>query len=346
MIRYKLLFLLAPILALCFAISTPAKIERTIEWRTDGLWVFGGDTGPRRFPPLANPETDDIVNPKVAELSPDEGWIAFVRHTGGGFENEGQSCYVAKFDGTQEKLILKTDRAIPSIYWLEGNGKMFIVVQQQSGGTSYGSYFSVVDFETAKKITDVEGIIYGTTMFGTRALSTYPKSLVGLKYEVLCQNEDPCGWGVFNVDELLEFPPESRITFWAGSVDYYLIDGKYSTAWVQQEKSPAKISLEFTTELYPSGVFIVVGWARHEPPVQNGYPWQGHNNWDLYGRPRMIELTFSDGTSTRQELEDTASPQWIAFPDGMKTDKVDIAVQSVYRGRDFDKVAISEIYLQ
>lgn len=337
---------IATLLLVLFA-GLGVRAERGIEWLNDDLWVIDSERGEFRFEPLVADFEQSVWSPRVAALSPDGEWVAFVRHTGGGFEDEGQSCFVATWDGQNERLLLSTDKTVPAVYWLEANGRMFVAVQQMSGGTAFRSSFSVVDFASGEVRATVEGRIYGTSLSGTRASSSYPGSAVGVKYEVLGQNEEPSRWGVFYVDELIDFGPSAGIDEINGESagDSPACDGKTSTAWLGASGLIPSLTITFAKDVHPTGVFIMAGWAWHWPPSAEELPWEGLDCYELYDRPKSLLLEFPDGSRSNVELEDTRCPQWISFPEAVDASGVVVSIESVYRGIKFEDVAVSEIYL-
>jgi hypothetical protein len=319
---------------------------RSLEWREDGLWIVDDAAGAVRFEPVSE-ATGGPEAPRVASLSPDRGWVAFVRHTGGGFEDEGQSCFVARWDGGNERLLLRTDRLIPALYWLEGEGSDYIAVQQTTGGTAFRSFFSVVRFENGEIAAQVEGVIYGTSTYGSRHTATFCDAVVGLRYEVLGSDEEPYRWGVFYVDELIDHGPCARLAGVDGgdAAGNPISDGRSVTAWIAPTEPHPSVVLTLGEGGEATGMFVIAGWNWHQPPAPRERGWEGIDWFPLYDRPRIVRLTFVDGATADVELADTRSVQWIGFPEGAAADKITLSVTSVYHGIEFDQVAISEVYL-
>ncbi len=331
------------ILGLTLFVS-PAYAERTLEWRDDGLWVV--DDGEEvYFEALSDVDWAGWA-PRVAGLSPDGELVAYVRHTGGGFENEGQSCYLARWDGMGERLLLETDWLIPALYWLEGNGTFYVAVQQMSGGTSYRSHFAVVDAVNGDILAMVEGRIYGTGTWGARFVPGNIDSAVGLRYEVLGRDETPTGCGVFYVDELMSFPVSGEFVSVNGEdpSEHSATDGEAVTAWLAPSDQTPSIEIELAPDSNISGLWIQSGWQWHQMPGPDEYAWSGIDWYPLYDRPKEVLVTFPDGTTSPVELGDTRSIQWIAFDAAIGSGTVTLTVLSVYRGLEFDQVAISEIF--
>lgn len=340
-------FMLIAVLGIACYLGCPrvAFAARSLEWRADGLWVLDDQAGSVRFEPIGE-ATGSPQAPKVAALSPDREWIAFARHTGGGFENEGQSCFVARWDGGEERPLLETDYLIPDVYWLEGEGSDYVVVQQSSGGTAFRSFFSVVAFDTGETVAEVEGRVYGTSNYGCRHTATFAGGVVGLRYEVLGADEEPLRWGILYVDELIDHGSCPRIAaIDGGAADHPIADGKSVTAWIAPSEPSPCVTLTFEEDAKPTGLFIVSGWNWHQPPASGERGWEGIDWFPLYDRPRNVQLTFADGSTADVELADTRSAQWIGFPENAATERVTLTFASVYRGIEFDQVAISEVYL-
>ncbi len=327
-------------------ISAPALAERSLEWRSDGLWVIDDDLGEFSFDPLN--ESFVAWLPKAAALSPDNEWVAFARHTGGGFENEGMSCFAARWDGTDERLILDSDWLIPDVYWMEGEGSEFIAVQQTSGGTAYGSHFKVVDFDSGDVVAHVIGHIYGVSYGGTRFQPENWHSSVGLRYEVLGGNEEPIRWGVFYIDELIDFGtcPEILSVDGIDPEGHPLTDGRATTAWTATSSDQPSFTLSFEEGVQVSGISIIAGWSWHENPAETDRFWGPMDWFHEYERPRELLVTYADGGTTGVELMDARFPQWIWVPEDADTSSIEITILSAYGGSTFDQVAVSEVYIQ
>ncbi|HDS30954.1 MAG TPA: hypothetical protein ENN67_07930 [Firmicutes bacterium] len=321
-----------------------ANPDRTIEWRDDGLWIIESDGTEIFFEPSR--EIAESWWPKAAAISPDGEWIAYAVYTGGGFEDEGMSCYAMKIDGSEIFVKHESYELIPAIYWLDGPRMGFLAIQQVSGGTSYMSHFTVRDFLWEFNKVEIQGMIYGLSYWGTRWQSDRYDLPVGLRYEVFGMNEEPKSWGVFYVDELIDFGKCPEIL----SVDaehhnvYALTDGKLNTAWWAPTSSFPKITLELDTNADIMGLYVVSGFNRSQSPEIYRFDWDGGDMWPTYDRPRYIRIEFADGNHVDYELEDARYPQWLEFPDDVDYSKVTLYFSSTYRGTVFDYVAVSEIY--
>jgi hypothetical protein len=337
-----MLFLLPMILFI--ALERPAEAIK-IEWRDDGLYIIDG-TSEYLFQPVGDISTDPWT-PRVASLSPDGEWVAFLRHTGGGFEDEGQSCFAAKWNGEDERLVYESDYIIPAIYWLETRDSMYVVCQMQSGGTLYHSHFAVTEFETGNLVTKVEGMIYGVSHGGTRFQPYEWWVPTGLRYEILGMDEEPSGWGVYYVDELMQFivSPNFTNVDRVPAEDCPLTDGMSSTAWLGESAEQPSTSIGITGGTALSGLGIYSGWQWHAPPAPDGLPWEGRDLFREYDRPAEIKVYFDDGSSMDFTLEDKRAIQYVYFEDFVNTASVTIKVMSVYDGLVDHHVAISEIFL-
>lgn len=336
----------AILLAGAFFLTAPnsAYAERSLEWRDNGLWVVD-EEAEYYFEPLSQ-VADTEWAPRVAALSPDGNWVAYVRHTGGGFENEGQSCYIAHWSGEEVRLLLETDRLIPDLYWLETDEESFVAVQQMTGGTRYGSFFTIVERQTGEVRRQVEGLIYGTLGYGSRHVPAFIDSIVGLKYEVLAHDETPVAWGVFYIDELVTFPVDENIEMVDGTPpgESSLTDGRTTTAWIEPDDQQPSFTIDFSEDAEIDGLCMQSGWQWHQAPGPEEFAWSGTDWFPLYDRPREIMIEFDDGSSMTHELDDKRSVQWIDFNLDTSPSSVTVTVLSVYRGIEFDQVAISEVW--
>lgn len=325
------------------AIQSTAFAQRSLEWRDDGLWVIDVDDE-YYFDPLSQ-VAETAWEPRIAALSPDGNWVAYVRHTGGGFENEGQSLYIAHWSGEEVRLLLETDRLIPAIYWLEINGENYVAAQQMTGGTCYGSFFTIIEQESGDIVTQVGGLIYGTVDYGSRYVPAFIGTVVGLKYEVPSHDETPVAWGIFFIDELISFTVDQNIETVNGAPpeESALTDGRLTTAWIEPDENQPSFTLEFKEGIDIRGICIQSGWQWHQPPAPDEFAWSGTDWFPLYDRPREILIEFDDGTSMTYDLEDKRSVQWIDFNLDRSLSSIRVTILSVYCGIEFDQVAISEV---
>jgi hypothetical protein len=328
-------------------IASPAWADRNLEWRDGQLWVVSDPSLNQEdilFPPLADVGSDYWPKP-AAVMSPDDEWVAFALNTGGGFEGEGQSCYIARWNGDGEKLILETTRIIENIWWLEGDAGFYIGIQLVTGGTAYRSYFQVVDPETLQVVATVEGRVYGTSQWGARYMPDNFDSIVGLRYEILSYDEEPYRWGIYYVDELIQYTPPPCVIDIDGTQasQNKLIDGDVRTAWVADSAGQLDFTITFADNFTGRTMLIQSGYQWHEPPPEDGLPWDDIDWWPLYDRPREILATFSDGREMEISLEDTRSIQTFYIPEEYELDQVRFTVLSVYRGLETGCAAIGEI---
>jgi hypothetical protein len=331
-------------------LTTPAYASRSLEWREGMPWVISDPSLNEEailFPPYADYPPDEWMNP-VAAMSPDFEWVAFSRHTGGGYENEGQSCYVSSWNGEDERLLLETTRIIESIWWLEADGEFYVAIQLSTGGTIYRSFFQIVGLESGEVEATIEGRIYGASYWGARYHQMQFYSPVGLRYEVLSFDEEPYRWGVFYVDELAKYPPAFGIIDIDGTPtsDCELTDGDVRTAWVGDSTSQPGFTVNYHTNLNGRTLVIQSGYQWHEPPPGEGLPWEGTDLWPFYDRPKTILLNFSDGRDMEIELVDTRSIQTFSIPEEYPLGHIKVTIQSVYWGIETGQVAISELYIQ
>ena len=343
--RNFVIFFLALLVVQLIIVAVPVHAERSLEWRDGDLWVIDEEQDDIYFEPLRGHA--ESWYPKTAVLSPDGEWVVFARHTGGGYENEGESCFAARWDGTGERMLLETDRLIHDIYWMNGPDSDFIAVQVSTGGTIYRSYFTVVNFDTGEIETIVEGFIYRTSSWGTRFRSGYWDTSLGLLYEVYGQIEEVAGWGIFCVDELIDFGTSRPLLSVDGDdpTNDPLTDGLTSTAWFAPDDSIPSITLELDRDEAVDGISIVSGWSWHETPSEDRYEWEGIDWWPQYGRPGILTIEFADGLRIEEVLEDMRTPQWIGFPSDVDYSTITIYIEGIYHGTIFDEVAISEIYI-
>ncbi len=330
------------------AVSNPVLADsRQLEWHDDGLYI--NDYGEVIFfEPLGEMPNIPYV-PRIAAISPDEEWIAFIRHSGGGFENEGMSVYIATWDGNDEYLLLQTDRIVPAIYWLEADGQFYLAVQQHSGGTMFRSFFSIVDFGTCQTVTQVEGMIYVVSNGGARYYSdNWWMVPSGVRYEVLSQDEEPYKWGIFYVDELMNFESPAEIVMVDDELceSSNLTDGRLTTAWIGQSNDQPSFVLHVADSQSIRGLAIRTGWQYHQPPAPDELPWDGLDTYLIYDRPYECLITFDNGASQRVIFEDKRSIQWVYFDegDGIGVGAITFTIESVYKGEESDYVAISEIW--
>jgi len=316
-----------------------------LELRDDGIWVVdnGEEVLFRSFEDLYGANG---WGPKVAKLSPDGEWIAFTRHTGGGFENEGQTAYVARIDGSDELEISSGDYLVTDLMWLEADGEMLVAVQHQSGGTSYRSWIEIVSAETGDVKMCIEGKFYAESWTGARYTPVNYGTPVGFRYEVLGHNEEPLSWGIFYVDQLVEFPLQQAITTTDGTEpsDNPLTDGTVNQAWIAMEGMDSSITINFEQDAGIRGLCIQSGWQSVETAIGMEPIWTDFDLWPMYGRPKNILIGFSDGFAMQVELEDTRSVQWIFFDEGVRLDTITVTIIDSYNGTHFNAVAISEIY--
>lgn len=342
------IILLAGIIFL--AQSSPVHAYRNLEWRDGELWVVSDPTSGQEdiiFPPLADAGSAYWMQP-VAVMSPDDEWVAFNRNTGGGFEGEGQSCYIARWNGEDERLLLETTRIIENIWWMEGDGKFFIAMQLVTGGTAYRSFFRIVEVDTGQIHATVEGRIYSTSRWGARYNPGYFDSVAGLRYEVLSFDEEPYRWGIYYVDELIRCGPTLSGILevdGTGASQHKLTDGDVRTAWTAETGEQSGFTITFDPDYTGRSILIQSGYQWHEPPPDGGMPWDAADRWNLYDRPRKILVTFSNGEEMEIFLEDTRSVQTFYFPEGYPLDQVEFTVLTVYRGIEIGRVAISEIFV-
>ncbi len=344
---FMIIFILSGLFTLLF--PSTAMASRTLDWRDDGLWVISEPALNQvdlLFPPLADVEFN-YWTPRIASISPDGEWIAFVKHTGGGYENEGQSCFLARWDGDEEAVLLETSRIIENLWWLDGEGTFYVVAQLTTGGTLYRSFFQVVDYVSGNIEASVEGRIYGTSMWGTRHWGGYFDSKVGLKYEVLSYDEEPSRWGMFYVDELIQFPVDERLIDVDGisPAEHPLTDGDLSNAWLADSSTQPSVVLNLDVLMPGISLQFHSGYQWHKPPGEGGLPWDGFDMWHLYDRPKKILMTFANGQTFETVLADKRSLQTIYISDELPLEWIEITIMSVYHGVESGQVAISEIGL-
>jgi hypothetical protein len=328
-------------------LTSPAYAYRSLEWRDGKLWVVQDPSLNQEdilFPPLACRNINDWMKP-VAVLSPDSEWVAFSRQTGGGYENEGQSCFVSSWNGGDEFLLLETTRIIESIWWLECSGEYFIAIQLTTGGTAYRSFFQIVGLESGEVEATIEGRIYGASYWGACYQPMQFYSAVGLRYEVLSFDEEPYRWGIFYVDELTTYLPADGIL----DIDRIpvseceLTDGDVRTAWLGDSTSQPGFTINYGSDFNGRTLLIQSGYQWHKPPPEEGLPWEGTDMWPLYDRPKTILMTFSDGRDMEVELVDTRSIQIFSIPEEYPLGHIKVTIQSVYWGTETGQVAICEI---
>jgi len=339
-----LLTCIAFTLGFYFALAIPVQAQRYLEWRSDGLWVIE-DLDEYFFEPVGDLSDDSWV-PRVASMSPDNEWVAFVRHTGGGFEDEGQSLYAARWDGEDERLMMESDWLISDIYWLQTDNVQYVITQQHSGGTLFHSFFSVLHFDTGNVITRVEGMIYGVSHGGTRYAPIDWRVPTGLRYEVLGEDEEPSGWGIFYVDELVELGAEGKFS----SVDEMaasespLTDGFVMTAWLGHSEDYPSVTVEIAEGETIRGLGFQSGWQWHIPPGANMRPWEGRDLFPLYDRPCEIVIEPDGGDPMTFTLVDRRSVQWAWFEEEITGGSFTVTVMSVYPGSKTHQCAIGEMY--
>lgn len=138
---------------------------------------------------------------------------------------------------------------------------------------------------------------------------------------------------------------------WAGNVpiksvtasSYYTESGNYAperiadhkvgTSWVEGDPGSglgAWVELDLGGEFNVSAVRV---WAGD---------WYSHDSWTQAGRPKEIELKFSDGTTELKPLTDKKSAQLIEFTP-RKTSKIRIRLKAVYSGTTWSDTGISEV---
>ena len=113
-----------------------------------------------------------------------------------------------------------------------------------------------------------------------------------------------------------------------------LMDNDLSTAWVEGVNGQG---IGETVSLVFDGKYIINGLR-----VNAGY----HKNADLYqknSRPKLIRISFSDGTSLVYTLLDKMDCQNIAFEKAIITEYISLEIESVYPRIKYEDTAISEL---
>ncbi|MCX6647028.1 MAG: hypothetical protein NTY09_11850 [bacterium] len=319
-------------------LASPAFAIRSLEWRDGNLWIIPDPSLNEEailFQPYIDNPPDEWMNP-VAVMSPDFGWVVYSRHTGGGYENEGQSCFVSRWNGADEKLLLETTRIIENGWWLECQGEFYVAIQLSTGGTIYRSFFQIVGLESGEVEATIEGRIYGASYWGARYQPQQFYSAVGLRYEVLSFDEEPYRWGIFYVDELTKYAPADGILDIDGTPvsECELTDGDVRTAWIADSTCQPGFTINYDSDFNGRALLIQSGYQWHEPPPGEGLPWEGTDMWPLYDRPKTILLTFSDGRDMEIELVDTRCIQIFSIPEEYPLGHIKVTIQSVYWGTE------------
>lgn len=330
-----------------FLAAQSAHAYRSLDWRDGKLWVVSDPSSGQEdmlFPPFASSQANYWMRP-IAVMSPDDEWVAFSMQTGGGFEGEGQSLYVSRWNGEDERLLLDTTRVIENAWWLETESGFYVAMQLTSGGTAYRSFFQIVGLDSGQVAATVEGRIYRTSNWGARYSPMHFESAVGLRYEVLSFDEEPYRWGTFYVDELIRYDPLPGISSIEGvtASESKLIDGDVRTAWIADSVNQPEFTVNFSPDFEGRIMQIQSGYQWHEPPPEGAMQWDGIDRWALYDRPKKILLTFSDGREMEIILVDTRAIQTFYFPEDISFDRIEFKVMSVYRGIETGRVAIGEM---
>lgn len=113
-----------------------------------------------------------------------------------------------------------------------------------------------------------------------------------------------------------------------------LYDGKVSTNWT--ENVPGE-GLEESVTFYLDDTYAVKTMRIYIGSHFNRETYE-HNC-----RPKVITLTFSDGTSERITLADSYEEQTITFEKYHYTDSVKLTIKEVYSGTQFDHTIIAEV---
>lgn len=132
-----------------------------------------------------------------------------------------------------------------------------------------------------------------------------------------------------------------------GVMVYYnpinLIDGNYSTAWVEGVKGRGEgewFKITLNDQHYVNGMEIANGyWKRYDLYLRNS-------------RPKRLRFTFSDGTVYETDLADTfVGVSRVDFGEGVKTSEILVEIVSTYEEqtyegkRSWDDTCITEINL-
>ena len=111
--------------------------------------------------------------------------------------------------------------------------------------------------------------------------------------------------------------------------------GKVSKPWVEDENGSG---LGSWIQLNFDGANEV-----SEVRLWNGN-WYSYNEWDYYNRASRVEISFSDGSSERIELQNKKEVAVIKLKKKVKTSFVKVTVKGVHQGSTYgDRTAISEI---
>lgn len=113
-----------------------------------------------------------------------------------------------------------------------------------------------------------------------------------------------------------------------------LYDGKVSTNWTENVPGDG---LEEHVTFYLDGTYAVKTMRIYIGSHFNRETYE-HN-----GRPKVITLTFSDGTSERITLKDSYEEQIITLSQYHYTDYVKITIKEVYSGTLFEDTIIAEV---
>lgn len=113
-----------------------------------------------------------------------------------------------------------------------------------------------------------------------------------------------------------------------------IMDGRQSTSWI--EGTPGNgiedwVQLNFDTAQNVRKVKLWVGL------------WTSPEYWARGNRPKEVELTFSDGSSSRHTLDDEMRAQTIDLGSAVSTTSVQVKVKSIYSGTTWHDTAISEV---
>ncbi len=116
-----------------------------------------------------------------------------------------------------------------------------------------------------------------------------------------------------------------------------LFDGATDTAWVEGRSNSGLgewIVVSFEAERIVSGIRITNGYHKHT----------GRSNLFLKNnRVRHLRVTFSSGRADTIALRDSGEGQFFTFAPTERAYWVQLSIDGIYRGTDYDDTAISEL---